>query len=163
MSRARFATTFRAAAGLVVAVVALGAGSEADGATLGSSSHSRSVFYLNLKAGECARLPMKHKHLRVVPCRNPRHQLEVFAVDHHVGWGLTEPPHRIVVRLSFTVCNNAFLQRFRRVIRPPYGYIAYWPDPGAETRKYGDRMICALVGPRKGPMGPGTHFRMPLR
>jgi hypothetical protein len=152
-------TAVRVAVGIVVAVVALGAGAEAGGATLRSTSHSRRVFYLNLKAGECARLPMKHKHLRVVPCRNPRHQLEVFAVDQHVGWGLTEPPHRIVVRLSFTVCNNAFLQRFRRVITAPYGYIAYWPDPGAETRKYGDRMICALVGPGRRAMGSGTHFQ----
>jgi hypothetical protein len=148
----------RAATGIGVAVVALGLGSEAGGAGFGSSSASRSVFYLSLKAGECARLPMRHKHLRVVSCRNPRHRLEVFAVDQHVGWGLAEPPHRIVVRLSFTVCNNAFLQRFRRVIRPPYGYVAYWPDPGAENRKYGDRMICALVGHGKGPMGAGTHF-----
>lgn len=156
MSGARSATAIRVA--IIVAVVALGAGAAAGGATFRASSHSHSVFYLDLKAGECARLPMKHKHLRVVPCRNPRHQLEVFAVDQDVGWGDTPPPHRIVVRLSFTVCNNAFLQRFRHVITPPYGYIAYWPDPGAETRKYGDRMICALVGPGKGPMGPGTHF-----
>ena len=158
MSRARSRTAIGVAVGIAVAVVVLGAGTEAGGATLRLSLHSRSVFYLDLKAGECARLPMKHKHLRVVPCRNPRHELEVFAVDQHVGWGLDEPPHRIVVRLSFTVCNNAFLQRFRRVIQQPYGYIAYWPDPGAENRKYGDRMICALVGPGKRPMGPGTHF-----
>jgi len=158
MFRARPVTGLRVVVGVVLAVVAIGAGSEASGATLGSSAHSRSVFYLDLKVGECARLPMKHKHLRVVRCRNPRHQLEVFAVDHHVGWGLAEPPHRVVVRLSFTVCNNAFLGRFRHLIHPPYGYIAYWPDPGAETRRYGDRMICALVGPGKRPMGPGTHF-----
>jgi hypothetical protein len=45
-------------------------------------------------------------------------------------------------------------RRGSRVITPPYGYIAYWPDPGAETRKYGDRMICALVGPGKGQWDP---------
>jgi len=159
MSRARSTTAVRVVSGIVLVVASAAAGSTALGATLGASAHSRKVFYLNLRVGECARLPMKHKHLRVVPCANPRHQLEVFAVDRHVGWGLSEPPHRVVVRLSFTVCNNAFLQRFNRVIHQPYGYIAYWPDPGAETRKYGDRMICALVGPGKGPMGSGTHFR----
>jgi hypothetical protein len=158
MSRARSGAVIRVAAGIVVAIIALGAGPVAGGATLRSSLHIRKVFYLDLKAGECALLPMRHKHLRVLPCLNARHQLEVFAVDKHVGWGDAEPPHRVVVRLSFTVCNNAFLQRFNRVIQPPYGYIAYWPDPGAENRKYGDRMICALVGPGRAPMGSGTHF-----
>jgi len=159
MSRARSRTAIVVAVGSAVAVVVLGAGTEAGGATLRLSLHSRSVFYLRLKAGECARLPMKHKHLRVVPCRNPRHELEVFAVDQHVGWGLDEPPHRIVVRLSFTVCNNAFLRRFGRVITRPYTYVAYWPDPGAETNRYGDRMICALGLPgNHPPMGAGTHF-----
>ena len=116
-------------------------------------------FSLDLKAGECAFLPMKHKHLRVVPCLNSLHQIEVFAVTHG-GWGLAQPPpHRVVVQLSFTVCNNAFLRRFGRVITPPYTYVAYWPDPGAETNTFGDRMICALGLPgNHPPMGAGTHF-----
>jgi hypothetical protein len=144
---------------VVVGVFMLGAGTTAGGATFHSAPYSRSVFYLDLKTGECAFLPMKHKHLRVVPCLNSLHQIEVFTVTHG-GWGLAQPPpHRVVVQLSFTVCNNAFLRRFGRVIQPPYVYVAYWPDPGAETNRYGDRMICALALPgNHPPMGAGTHF-----
>ena len=37
--------------------------------------------------------------------------------------------------------------------------VVYWPDPGPETNKYADRMICALtLGENHPPMGSGTHL-----
>jgi hypothetical protein len=143
----------------LAAVVALGAGASVAAETGRASVAGRSVFYLDMRVGQCALLPMKHKQLRVVPCFDGLHNLEVFTVAHG-GWGLAQPPpHRVVLQLAFHVCTWTFLRRFGHLIKPPYGYVAYWPDPGAETDKYGDRMICALdLGASHGPMGQGTHF-----
>jgi hypothetical protein len=92
----------------VVLVVAT-AGTTSAGASTYRSRAARGVFYLDLKVGQCARLPMEHKQLRLVPCFDGLHDLEVFTVAHG-GWGRAQPPpHRVVVQLAFHVCTWTFL------------------------------------------------------
>jgi hypothetical protein len=115
------------------------------------------VFYLQLKVGQCALRPHS-KILLVVPCSNPNHFLETYAVIHG-GWGSTPPAHSALVSLVTSMCRSSFQRRFRHPIRPGYGFEFYFPDPGAETRKYGDRVNCSLrTWPSYVALGPGKHF-----
>src|ERR1041385_8721679 len=119
----------------------------------------QSTFYLDLKAGQCAR-PVMPKHYQVLPCSNGTHQFEVYAVVHG-GWDHRGTPSNAVAHATAgRLCNAAFTRRFGGRIRAGYGWEAFWPDPGAEARKYGARIVCSLiVYPGHPPMGPGTHFR----
>ena len=59
------------------------------------------IFYLQLKVGQCAKRPHS-KILLVVPCSDPSHALETYAVMHG-GWGAappSRPPSRIAPYLS---------------------------------------------------------------
>ena len=120
---------------------------------------SARVFYLDAKPGQCLQGPVA-KTLLVVPCSNPRHNLEVFAVVHG-GWaGAQVPPHDTAFGIARRVCNLGFAQRFHHYIGRGYGWEAFWPDRGKEAAKYHDRIVCSLVRyPGLPPMGPGTHFR----
>ena len=115
------------------------------------------VFYLQLKVGQCALRPHS-KMLLVVPCSNPNHFLETYAVMHG-GWGSTPPSHSALMSLASSVCRTSFQRRFHHPIRTGYGYEFYFPDPGAETAKYGDRVNCSLrTWPSYTALGAGTHF-----
>jgi hypothetical protein len=116
------------------------------------------VFYLQLKVGQCALRPHS-KILLVVSCSDPNHSLETYAVMHG-GWGTTRPAHSAVLSLASSMCRSSFQRRFGHPFRTGYGYEFYFPDPGAETRKYGDRVNCSLrTWPSYVPLGAGTHFR----
>ena len=40
------------------------------------------------------------------------------------------------------------------------GWSAFWPDPGAETAKYGDKIICRFrTWPHMNALGSGWHVR----
>lgn len=115
------------------------------------------VFYLQLKVGQCSLRPHS-KILLVVPCSNPNHSLETYAVTHG-GWGSTLPSHSARVSLATSVCKSSFQRRFGHPIRAGYGFEFFFPDPGAETRKYGDLVNCSLrTWPSYGALGAGKHF-----
>jgi hypothetical protein len=118
----------------------------------------KKVFYLELKVGQCALRPHS-KILLVVPCSNPNHSLETYAVLHG-GWGSAAPSHSALVRIATSVCRSSFQRRFGHPIRTGYGFEFFFADPGAETKKYGDRVNCSLrLWPSYGAMGAGTHSR----
>ena len=100
------------------------------------------------------------KRYRVLPCSNATHQFEVYAVVHG-GWGHAGTPKRAVaLARAQQRCNAAFARRFGGPIRVGYGWEAFWPDPGAEARRYADRIVCSLIRfPGHPAMGVGTHFR----
>ena len=116
----------------------------------------KKVFYLQVKVGQCTLRPHS-KLLLVVPCSNPNHSLETYAVAHG-GWGTTPPSHSAIVATANSQCRSWFQRRFGHPIPTGYGFEYFFPDPGAETTKYGDRVICALrLWPAYGPMGAGFH------
>ena len=118
---------------------------------------SQKVFYLQLKVGQCAPRPHS-KILLVVPCSNPTHALETYAVLRG-GWGTTPPAGPAVRNLALSLCRSSFQRRFGHPIPTGYGLEYFFADPGAETTKYRDRVICSLrLWPGYGPMGAGTHF-----
>jgi hypothetical protein len=114
------------------------------------------VFYLQLKVGQCAKRP-HGKILLVVPCSDPTHALETYAVLHG-GWGATPPSGAAARNLATSLCRSSFQRRFGHPIPTGYGFEYFFPDPGAETTKYHDRVNCSLrLWPAYGPMGAGTH------
>ena len=139
---------------LIVAVATVAA------ATASAAVQSASkIFYLDLKVGQCARGVLTHKTLLRVPCSDPLHNIEIFAALHG-GWKRGEQPaHPVVYTRARTLCLASFRHRFGHPIAAPYGWRAFWPDPGKEETKYGDRLICGLVRyPTSVAMGAGTHF-----
>ena len=116
----------------------------------------KKVFYLQLRVGQCALRPHS-KILLVVPCSNPNHSLETYAVMHG-GWGSASPSHSALVAAATSQCRGSFQRRFGHPIPNGYGFEYFFPDPGAETSKYGDRVICNLrTWPSYSPMGAGRH------
>ncbi len=116
------------------------------------------VFYLELKVGQCALRPHS-KILLVVPCSNPNHYLETYAVLHG-GWGGAPPARTVLVALAKSRCRSAFQRRSGHPIPTGYGFEFYFPDAGREASKYRDRVSCSLrLWPASGPMGAGTHLR----
>ena len=121
-----------------------------------ATSAPQNVFYLDLKVGQCALRPHS-KILLVVPCSNPNHSLETYAVLHG-GWGSAAPSHTALVRIATSVCRGSFQRRFGHPIRAGYGFEFFFADPGAETKKYGDRVNCSLrLWPSYGALGAGRH------
>jgi hypothetical protein len=117
------------------------------------------TFYLDLKPGQCA-IQVAPKFFQVVACSNAGHRFEVFAVLH-AGWGTAAPPgHNAAFARAKQVCLSTFRSRYGGAIRQGYGWWGYWPDAGAETAKYSDRLVCTLIRwPGHPPMGAGTHLR----
>ena len=117
----------------------------------------KKIFYLQLKVGQCAKRPHS-KILLVVPCSDPSHALETYAVMHG-GWGAAPPSPLALRNRAMSLCRSSFQRRFGHPIRAGYGFEFFFPDPGAETTKYGDRVSCSLrLWPAYGAMGAGNHF-----
>jgi hypothetical protein len=118
------------------------------------------TFYLSLHAGQCAIYSSTSgEHPLVVPCSNPQHNMEVYVVTHG-GWGSTVRANSIVSKDARRICLSDFHRLFRGAMRANFGYLFYFPDPGAQTQQYGDRLICGLTSwPNDhAALGAGTHF-----
>jgi hypothetical protein len=141
------------------AIVVVCAGSFSVGVTGAANVGAHRIFYLKLRVGECERRPHS-KTMLVVPCSDPSHALETYFVGHG-GWGHGPiPPKSTIAPLARSLCLNSFQRRFGHPVRTGYGFQYFYPDPGAEQTKYGDRFSCSLrQWPSYGALGAGTHFR----
>ena len=130
-------------------------------ASAGARTASSRVFYLAVTRGECGIKTSSPKTVQVVPCSNPRHTFEVYAIRHG-GWGHgTEPPVSSIATLARRICLAAYTQVTGRSLATPYGYMWWAPDPGHEEAQYGDKTICSLTHwPQTGvALGSGWHVR----
>jgi hypothetical protein len=126
-------------------------------AASGSAGHR--VFYLTTHPRQCLiATKASGKRPLVVPCSNAQHNLEVYAIGHG-GWGHRHPPSSKTVRgIAQSVCVAAFQRVTGRPMRSNEGWNAFWPDPGAETARYGDKIICSYrTWPRWKALGSGWH------
>jgi hypothetical protein len=130
--------------------------------TTTTATASHRVFYLAMRAGDCTN-KVTSKVYVVLSCANAGHQFEVYTVARG-GWGKTPPSHSVAFAVAQHLCTTAFQRRYGGPIGTGYGWWAFWADPGAESAKYGDRIVCALVRwPGHPAMGRGTHFRHAAR
>lgn len=135
------------------------------GTALASRSASTGkVFYLDVRPGECGHISNAagtgtHKQVTLLPCSAATHNVE-FYVRKHGGWSRQHRPSASrVAAIARRICLSSFKRRFGHPIQSPYGYQDFFADPGAETARYGDRVICGLrLWPKLGSMGSGTHF-----
>ena len=125
-----------------------------------SARSSGRVFYLALHPRQCLIVPRSEsgKTKLVVPCSNPAHNQEVYAIRHG-GWGHHRPPTaKAGYALARSLCLTAFRQLTGRQLAAGEGWWASWPDPGAETARYGDKIICQYrAWPQLRPLGSGWH------
>jgi hypothetical protein len=126
-----------------------------------SGSSAGPVFYLTTHPRQCliASGPAGKRPL-LVPCSNPRHNFEVYAIGHG-GWGHGRPPSsKTVLGIARSVCLSAYQRITGHAVPAGTGWNAYWPDPGAETARYGDKLICSFrAWPRLAALGSGWHVR----
>ena len=120
-----------------------------------SASAGQRVFYLTTHPRQCliATGPTAKSPL-AVPCSDPRHNMEVYAVGHG-GWGHHHPPasKTVIGEIARAICLSAFQRLTGHPLPANSGWNAYFPDPGSETARYGDKIICGY--------GPG-HGWLPL-
>jgi hypothetical protein len=137
--------------GLFVVLSATGIASARQGGT---------VFYLTLHPRQCVATSVTAttKSVVVVPCANPSHKMEIYALGHG-GWGhKTRPPSAYSIARS--VCLTAFSRLTGHTLGPGFGWWAFWPDPGSETARFGDKIICGLrTYPQFSALGRGWHVR----
>ena len=138
---------------VAVAIVALLASSAA-------ASAGHRVFYLTTHPRQCLIGGADPKWLTAVPCSNPKHNLEVYAVGHG-GWGHAGPPTaQAALAVARTVCLTAYQRLTGHGLPSADGWNAFWPDPGSETAHYGDKIICSYrAWPKRKPLGAGWHVR----
>lgn len=125
----------------------------------GSSTRAagKPVFYLALHTGNCGVWPRHGKTVRIVPCSNATHNLEVYWVGHG-GWGKTAATHPVKFADVKARCLAAFQRLYHHAIPLGYGWYGFWPDPGGESAKYGDRTECSYVRyPGEPALGAGRH------
>ena len=125
----------------------------------------RRAFYLTVRPGQCLIAGSKtgtgsDKIVLVVPCSNPEHQFEVYAVRHG-GWGHGTVPSPASLKLIMrSACLGAYQQVTGHAMPASGGWDAFAPDPGAEQARYGDKIICSYVHwPTLAPFGSGRHVR----
>jgi hypothetical protein len=130
-------------------------------ATPAPATTQATIFYLDLKVGTCAK-QVTTKRFLVLPCSNGTQQYEVFAVVHG-GW-TQAPAYRVAYARAQGLCLSTFARRYGGALGTPYGWYAFWPDAGAESARYHDRIVCTLVRPPGHPsLGAGTHFAKAAR
>ncbi|MGH3001430.1 MAG: hypothetical protein ACRDM1_01970 [Gaiellaceae bacterium] len=122
------------------------------------------AFYLTVRPGQCLIAGRtsgagRDKTVLVVPCSDPRHRFEVYAVRHG-GWGHGKlPPPSTVKLIMRSVCLAAYQQVAGHPMPAGGGWDAYAPDAGAEQARYGDKIICSYVHyPTLSPLGAGRHI-----
>jgi hypothetical protein len=134
--------------GVLAAVAALTAvPATAQAGTPSATSAPRAasrVFYLTMARAHCYRLPTGAAK-RALPVRCARrHQVEVAAVGHG-GWGRTHPSRAARLAASRRVCRP----RIIAYAGPSAAWVAFFPDAGAEARRFGDRVVCAVARLRR--------------
>src|SRR5579871_5169031 len=117
--------------GFVLVVVVCAA---ATAASVGSAATGHRAFYLAVHTDQClVRIPGAPKTVSVVPCSDPAHELEVFAIGHG-GWGHGSPPSAARgYALARSICLSAFQRITGHAVPRTEAWQASWPDPGAET------------------------------
>lgn len=118
------------------------------------------ISYLALRAGECATwASASPKTAVVVPCSDPRHNLEVYAVEHG-GWGKgAVPSAALAYARAQYLCLNAVVDVTGHRLPTGYGWRGFWPDAGSEQKRYSDEVICSLGRyPRLAALGSGRHL-----
>lgn len=126
-------------------------------AAIASARGSGKVFYLSVHPHQCLITPVKTKMVEVVACTDAAHNAEVYAVGHG-GWGHAAPSYAKAYAIARSTCLSAFQRITGHPLRVPYGWTAYWPDPGSETAHYGDRIVCTLrTWPHLAALGSGWH------
>jgi|SRR5450631_52698 hypothetical protein len=145
----RWRITGLMAAAIVLAAIALASG----------STSSVRTFYLNVKVGQCA-LPFSSKTITVVPCSNPRHVMEFYAVGH-AGWGhQAMPPPALAYAKARVICLADIRHITHHALPKNRAWWAFWPDAGREQARYGDKLICGFrTWPKLSPLGRGWHVR----
>ena len=121
------------------------------------------VFYLAVHPRQCLVVPKQvvvGKTLLVVPCSDPAHDQEVYAIGHG-GWGHHPPPSNSSANaIARSICLSDFQRLTGHPMAKTDGWAASWPDPGAETAKYGDKIICKFrTWPGMNALGSGWHVR----
>jgi hypothetical protein len=130
-----------------------------------AASPGKRAFYLTVRPGQCLIAGSKSgtgsdKIVLVVPCSDPRHQFEVYAVRRG-GWGHgTVPQPATLHRIMGSVCLGAYQQITGHQMPRGGGWDAFAPDQGAEQARYGDKILCSYVHyPTDSPLGAGRHVR----
>jgi hypothetical protein len=148
----------RAPIGLVTILVASSAIVLA--ASTAAAREDGRVFYLTVHPRQCliGTVTKTTKTVTVVSCANAGHKMEVYAVGHG-GWGHRPPPSS-AFSLARSVCLAAFQRLTGHALGRGFGWWAFWPDPGSETARYGDKIICSLrTWPQFAPLGSGWHVK----
>ena len=118
------------------------------------------VFYLTTHPRQCLiATSTSGKSPLAVPCSNPQHTMEVYAVGHG-GWGHHHPPtsKTVLGGVARAICLSAFQRLTGHSLPTNSGWNAFWPDPGSETARYGDKIICSYrAWPRLVALGSGWH------
>ena len=129
-------------------------------AAAADGSAGKRVFYLTTHPRQCLiATSASGKRPLVVPCSNPNHNFEVYAVGHG-GWGHHDPPssHDTVLGIARSICVSVFQRITGRSLASNEGWNAFWPDAGSETAHYGDKIVCSYrAWPRKSALGSGWH------
>jgi hypothetical protein len=119
------------------------------------------VFYLAVPPHKCliASSNPSAKSFSLVGCWNPAHNLEVYAVAHG-GWGKRAVSPGVAATRARAVCLTRYRKLTGHGAPRTAGWAFFFPDPGAEARRYGDRVICGFrAWPRLAPLGSGWHVR----
>jgi hypothetical protein len=131
------------------------------GASVASAKQADRVFYLTAHARQCLIASSNPivKTFQVVPCSNAAHNLEVFAVKHG-GWGSKRPSPRSAGLIARSRCLSSYRLLTGHDTPSSAGWAFFLPDEGAETARYGDKIICAFrTWPTLAPLGSGWHVR----
>lgn len=108
-----------------------------------SAAGSGRVFYLSVRLHQCliGTTTPGAKTVIVVPCSNAAHNLEVYAVGHG-GWRHANPPSNADA-LARVVCLSAYQRLTGHALARTACWQGFWPDPGAETKHDGDKVVCS--------------------
>jgi hypothetical protein len=132
----------------------------ATAASAASGSVGKRVFYLTVHTRQCliGTTKANAKTVELVPCSNGSHNLEVYATGHG-GWGhSTPPPSNTALGIARAFCLSSFARLTGHALPSTRGWQGFWPSPGAETARYGDRIICSYrTWPRLAALGSGWH------
>jgi len=127
-------------------------------ALVASAAGAARVFYLSVRVHQCliGAPSQNSKTFSVVPCSNAQHNLEVYAIGHGM-WGRRNPPAN-AYSIARATCLSAYYRITAHPLARTAGWYGFWADPGSESRKYGDKIVCSYrTWPGFAPLGSGWH------